>query len=253
MLHESNSFPGKAVKMLSKKTDVIMVSFEETKNRLPKAKKVVLTGTPTKILERKLNLAEKIKLKEKYKLNPAKPTVLACGGSQGAKSINDAILQIEEEKLNKNYQILLSAGGKQYDIIKEELATKGKDVENLNGIKIVPYIYDMQEVMDSLDVIIARAGAMTITEIANIGKPSVLVPLPNVSHNHQQYNAEVLVNAGAAKIIKNDELNATNLNNEIQEILKKDNLETMGKNARKIAIEDATDRIYNEIQKIVKR
>ena len=251
MLHESNSYPGKAVKMLSKKTDVIMVSFEEAKARLPKAKKVVLTGTPTKILEKKLNLSEKIKLKEKYGLNPAKPCVLACGGSQGAKSINDAILKIEEEKLNKNYQILLAAGGKQYDIIKEELKEKGKNIDNLNGIKIVPYIYDMQEVMDALEIVIARSGAMSITEIANLGKPSILVPLPNVSHNHQQYNAEVLANVGAAKIIKNDELNSSNLNESIEDILKKENLEKMGENAKKVSIQNVSDNIYNEIKNLV--
>jgi len=170
MLHESNAFPGKAVKMLAKKTDVIMVSFEDTKARIPKAKKVVLTGTPTRILEKRLNLTEKIELKKKYKLNPAKATVLACGGSQGAKAINDAILKIEEEKLGINYQILLASGAKQYDIIKEELKSKGKDIENLEGVIIVPYIYELQEVMDASEIVIARAGAMTITEIANIRK-----------------------------------------------------------------------------------
>lgn len=109
MLHESNAFPGKAVKMLSKKTDVIMVSFEEAISRITKAKRVVLTGTPTKQLEKHLNLAEKIALKEKYKLNPAKPVVLAFGGSQGAKKINDVVIEIAKTKLNKNYQILLAA------------------------------------------------------------------------------------------------------------------------------------------------
>lgn len=112
ILHESNAFPGKAVKMLLKKTDVVMVSFEEAKKRLPKAKKVVVTGTPVKVLKKEISLAEKIKIKEKYKLNPAKPTVLAFGGSQGAKAINDAIISLTEKKLNKNYQILLASRSK---------------------------------------------------------------------------------------------------------------------------------------------
>ena len=109
LLHESNSFPGKAVKMLSQKTDVIMVSFKDAMYRIPKAKKVVLTGTPTRRLEKPLNLTEKIALKEKYKLNPAKPVVLIFGGSQGAKIINDTIIELAKMKLNKNYQILLAA------------------------------------------------------------------------------------------------------------------------------------------------
>ncbi|MDE5831017.1 MAG: hypothetical protein K2H53_05265, partial [Clostridia bacterium] len=85
MLHESNAFPGKAVKMLAKKTDTIMVSFKEAEGRIPNAKKVVLTGTPTRKLKKNLSLTEKITLKERYKLNPAKPVILAFGGSQGAK------------------------------------------------------------------------------------------------------------------------------------------------------------------------
>ncbi len=192
MLHESNAFPGKAVKMLAKRTDVIMVSFEDAIPRIPKAKKIVLTGTPTRVLKSELNLAEKIKLKEEYKLNPAKPTVLAFGGSQGAKAINDAVISIEEKKLNKNYEILLVAGQKQYDVIKDNLKEKGSSIDKLDGIKVVPYIYELQETMCAAEILVCRSGATTITEIANLGKASILVPLPNVSHNHQQYNAEVL-------------------------------------------------------------
>ncbi len=241
---------GKAVKMLLKRTDVIMVSFEEAMSRLEKAKKVVVTGTPIRKVK-ELNLAEKIKIKEKYGLNPAKLTVLAFGGSQGAKAINDTIVSIAQKKLNKNYQILLSAGQKQYEIVKENLKGKGLDIDKLDGIKIVPYMYDLQEMMSASEILIARSGAITITEIAALGKPSILVPLPNVSHNHQQYNAEVLANAGAAKIIQNDELTGERLNNEIQEMINKGNLEEMGKNAKKVWIQNSQDKIYKEIKNLV--
>lgn len=100
---------GRAVKMLSTKTDVIMISFEEARNRLPKANKIVLTGNPTRKLKKVLNLSEKIALKERFGLNPAKPVILVFGGSQGAKVINDAIMEMAKLKLNKNYQILLAA------------------------------------------------------------------------------------------------------------------------------------------------
>lgn len=102
-------FHGKAVKLLAKKTDSILVSFEDAVTRIPKANRVVLTGTPIKKLKAPLNLSQKIILKEKYRLNPAKPVVLAFGGSQGAKAINDAIVQIAKAKMNKNYQILLAS------------------------------------------------------------------------------------------------------------------------------------------------
>lgn len=119
-------------------------------------------------------------------------------------------------------------------------------------MKIVPYIYELQEVMDASEVIVARSGAATVAEIANLAKPSILVPLPNVSHNHQQYNAEVLQNVGAAKIIQNSELNANILNQEIIEILSRDNLDKMGRAAKTIAIENSVSKIYEEIKGVIK-
>lgn len=243
-------FLGKAVKMLAKRTDTIMVSFEDAIPRIQKAKRVVLTGTPTKILEKDPNLSEKIALKEKYKLNPAKPTVLAFGGSQGAKAINDTIIELAESKLNKSYQILLACGQKQYEVVEAELKEKGLNINSLDGIQIVPYIYELQEVMSASEVLVCRSGAMTIVEIANLGKPSILIPLPNVSHDHQQYNAEVLEKLGAAKIVKNNELNANILHENIMQILNKDNLERMGEKARKVAIKNVEDNIYKEIKRL---
>lgn len=230
-----------------------MVSFEDAIARISKAKRVVLTGTPAKLLEKELNLSEKIVLKEKYKLNPAKPTVLAFGGSQGAKAINDTIIEIAKQKLNKNYQILLACGQKQYEVVEAELKENGLDIKDLDGIQVVPYIYELQEVMSASEVLVCRSGAMTIVEIANLGKPSILIPLPNVSHDHQQYNAEVLEKLGAAKIIKNNDLEAKLLHENILEILNKDNLEKMGANAKKAEIKNVEDNIYREIKKLVEK
>lgn len=251
MLHESNAFPGKAVKMLARYTDVIMVSFEDAISRIPNAKKVVLTGTPTRNLEKELTLNDKIKEIEKYNLNPAKPTVLVFGGSQGAKRINDTIIDLAEKELNKMYQIILVSGQKQYELVKQELREKGLDIENLSGIRVVPYIYEMAETISAADVLVCRSGATTVTEASKHGKPAIFIPLPNVSHNHQQYNAEVLEKVDAARIIKNDELNAENLNFLIEQMLEKDILKTMGENARKVSVDNVEDRIFKEIKKLV--
>jgi len=111
----------------------------------------------------------------------------------------------------------------------------------------------MIEIMNASDVLVCRSGATTITEITKLGKPSILVPLPNVSHNHQQYNAEVLEKINAAKILNNDNgLNAEVLNNMIEQMLEKDNLKIMGENAKKIAIDNIEDRIYKEISGVLK-
>ena len=108
--------------------------------------------------------------------------------------------------------------------------------------------------MNLSDIIVARSGAMTITEISNLGKPSILIPLPNVSQDHQLYNAKVLENIGAAKIILNNELNKDNLNAEIEKIAKDPKLmKQMGEKALLKSVKDVPDKIYKEIKKIVKK
>ena len=121
LLHESNAFPGKAVKMLAKKTDTILVSFEDAKARIKNAKNIVCTGTPVKIVKKDYGINEKLQIIKKAGLNETKPIVLIFGGSQGAQKINEAILGILKNKLNKDYQIMWATGPKQYDIIKERL------------------------------------------------------------------------------------------------------------------------------------
>lgn len=249
ILHESNAFPGKAVKMLSKKVDTILIGFEDAKKELPKAKNIVLTGTPTKIKDLALSRMQKNEVLRQLGLKQDKPVVLIFGGSQGAKAINDSITAIINQGLNKDYQIMWAPGPLQFDLVKQRIKNLSKQKE----IKIVPYIYNMEEVLNSIDLVIARSGAMTITEISTVGKPAIFIPLPNVSNNHQEYNAKVLEKVGAAKIILNKDLNAERLNNEINDILQnKDKVEQMGQNAKKIATIGVEDKIYKEIKKLVK-
>lgn len=253
LLHESNAFPGKAVKILAGKANTILVSFKDAKDRIRKGANVVFTGTPVKIKKKTYQEEEREELLKKQGLKSNIPIVLVFGGSQGAKKINDAIVEIIKNKKNTNYQIIWATGPKQYDIIKEELKKSSIDIENLLNIKVLPYIYNMEEMMNNVDIIVARSGAMTITEISNLGKPSILVPLPNVSHNHQLYNAKVLENVKAAKIILNDELDGEKLNKVITEIAESpEKMKEMGKNALKVSTTDVEEKIYEEIKKLVK-
>lgn len=254
MLHESNAFPGKAVKMLAKKTDTILVSFEDAKSRIKNAKNIVFTGTPVKIKKKEYSEAEKTKIIKNMGLNELKPIVLVFGGSQGAKRINEAIIEIIKNKMNKNYQIMWATGPKQYDDVKEILEQNNININNIENIKIVPYIYNMEEVMNCVDIIVARSGAMTITEISNLGKPSILVPLPNVSHDHQLYNAKVLEKVDAARIILDKDMEGKKLNNTIEEIiLNKSVINEMGQNSLKVSTTNAEDKIYDEIKKLIKQ
>ena len=181
------------------------------------------------------------------------PIVLVFGGSQGAQSINETIIGIAKKNLNSNYQIMWATGPKQYDLIKEKFETENLNINNIKNMKIVPYIYNMEEVMNLSDVIVSRSGAMTVTEISNLGKPSILIPLPNVSNDHQLYNAKVLEKANAAKIILNNNLNDEKLDLEIKNIVSYPQvMQKMGINAAKIAVKDVENKIYQEIKTLVK-
>ncbi len=252
LLHESNAFPGKAVKMAARRCNTILVSFKEATNKIHFCKNVVFTGTPIKIKKRNYSNTEKSSIIKSIGLSDTKPIVLVFGGSQGAQKINETICEIIEESMNENYQIVWASGPKQFDNIKNRLARKNININNIKNCKIFPYIYNMEEIENVSDLIVSRSGAMTITEIANLSKPSILIPLPNVSNDHQMYNAKVLEKVGAAVIIKNNELNSEVLNNSIKQIvLDNKKSQQMGKNAYTIANENVEEKIYDEIKKLI--
>lgn len=254
ILHESNAFPGVTVKLLSKKVDKILLGFEDAKIRLPKAKKMILTGTPTKFSGIQLTNEEINNKKKELGFDLNLPLVLVFGGSQGAKTINETIINIIEHKLNENYQILWASGPKQYDIIKNDLENKNININNIKNIKILPYIYKMEEVMKISDLIVSRSGAMTITEIGISKKPAIFIPLPFATENHQEYNANVLVKVNAAKILKDNQMNEETLNDLINSMISdRKELAQMGENAGKIVTENVEDKIYNEIEEYIKK
>lgn len=254
MLHESNAFPGKAVSMLAKKVDTILVSFEETKDRIKNAKNIVCTGTPVKIKKQVYNKEQKNKIVKECGLDPEKPIILVYGGSQGAQKINEALIEIIKNKQNQVYQVIWATGPQQYDIIKEKLNDDNININRIPNMKILPYIYNMEEIMNISDLIVARSGAMTITEISNLGKGSILIPLPNVSNDHQMYNAKALEKVNAARIIENNELTGNLLNKTINEIvLNNETLIQMGINANSISIKGTTEMIYEQILKLLNK
>lgn len=252
LLHESNAFPGKAVKIAARKTNTILVSFKDAIKRIPYCKNVVYTGTPVKIKKRDFKPSEKLEIIKSIGLNDTKPIVLFFGGSQGAQKINDAICDIIIKNKNKDYQIIWAAGPKQYDTIKSNLSDKNININNIKNCKVFPYIYNMEEIENIADLIVSRSGAMTITEIANLSKPSILIPLPNVSNDHQMYNAKVLENVGASIIIKNNDLTGEMLNAQIEKIISdKYTMEKMGKSAYLVANQNVEEKIYEEIKKLL--
>jgi UDP-N-acetylglucosamine--N-acetylmuramyl-(pentapeptide) pyrophosphoryl-undecaprenol N-acetylglucosamine transferase len=254
ILHESNAYPGKAVKMFAKKATKVLVAFEEAKQRLPMAKEVVVTGTPTKVKKLDLTETRKNELLKELKLDSNLPIVLVFGGSQGAQAINEAIIgMITENKIN-NYQLVWATGQKQYSIIEDKLKEKGFDITNIKNCTALPYIYNMEEMYALADLIIARSGAMTVTELAISCKPAIFIPLPSVGANRQEDNARVVEKLGGAEVILNAELNSDILSEKLNRLTSdKKILQEMGKKVNTLEIKNVEDKIYKEICNVVKR
>ena len=217
-----------------------------------KLENVVVTGNPTKVKKINIDIAKKRKILSDMGIKNDLPIVLIFGGSQGAQKINEAVFDLVNNNLNEKYQIILSCGAKQFDIMKEKFELEDKNINNLKNTKILPYIYNMTEMMNIADLLVCRSGAMTVTEVAMVGKPAIFVPLPSRMANRQEDNAKVLEKIGAAKIINNEVINYQNLSSNIDNIiLDKNKLNIMEKQASKLATENAEEKIYNEIIKLI--
>ena len=253
VLHESNAFPGVAIKMLSKKASAILVGFEDAKKRIKNAENVVVVGNPSKVKEISFTNSQKEKiLKEIGLTDIEKPIVLVFGGSQGAQKINESFINIISKKVNEKYQIIWATGPNQYEIIKTKLQNLNINIDNIPNVKILPYIYNMEEVMNCVDLVVSRSGAMTITEISIVGKPSISIPFPYATENHQEYNAKVLEKVGAAKIILDADLDFNILNSTINEIISdKEKMCRMSENAHAVEIKNVEDKIYVELRRIM--
>lgn len=247
LIHEQNVFPGLAIKMLAGKADITAISFEETRNMM-KAKKMVLTGNP---LRPDLFAVHDIDLVRAHYGFDEKPIVLMFGGSLGAEKMNEALVQMIEGSLIKDFNLIASTGERHFESVSEAIK-KSTDLTKVKNIKVVPYIYNMEEIFFAADVVVGRAGAITVSEITALGKAAVLIPSPYVAHNHQEYNARYLEKNGAARVVLENEVNGARICKEISSILK--NQETLAKmqsDSRKIGIADACKIIYNYIKEMI--
>lgn len=235
IVHEQNSVPGVTNKFLSKFVDKVAVCFEEAKEYFPK-EKVVLTGNPRASevvgLEGKKG-CQKVGLKEDV------PSILIVGGSRGARPINEAVIKSLNALRNKPYQVLYVTGEVHYEAVKKEVALIG----NPDNVIIKPFIHQMPEVLACVDLTVARAGATTLAELTSLGVPSILIPSPYVTNNHQEKNARALADQGAALLLLEKDLTANRLINLMDIVMDQDQLAKMANNAEKLGIQDAAQRL----------
>ncbi len=238
VIHEQNSTPGITNKMLSKKVDKIFISMKESSKYFPK-NKTIFTGNP-----RSQEVISEKSITKKELGFDEKPLVVIVMGSLGSYTINKEEVKIVEENEKNMYNILLVTGEKYFDSY--------KNIKVPNNIKIVPFEKNLTRILKSTDLIVTRAGASTLAEITALGVPSILVPSPYVSENHQYKNAMTLVNNGAGVLLEEKDFNKDNLVKLIDELLSdKKRLANMKKNALSLSTPNSCDVIYGEIKKLI--
>ena len=249
-IHEQNAFPGVTNKALAKTVDAVMLTSPEAEKYIQPKNPCIVTGLPVRgelmNADREFSRAE-LGVDER-------PVILSMGGSLGARVINTAVTQLIEERFERKNCYFLHATGKagvgMFDVIEKE---KGINLAENKHIMLREYINDMHRCMAAADIVICRAGASSLSEIQALGKPSILVPYPYAAENHQYHNAMALVKNDAAILIEEKDFTGERLIKEIDALLAdRERLETLGKNAKKMAIYDATERIVDCIINILK-
>lgn len=248
IIHEQNVYPGLTVKGAQKYVSRVAVSFDDTVNHMSDSEKCVVTGNPVRneILNADVDAS-------KAELGISQtPFVLVFGGSLGADKINETMFGvIKRVAQTRKFLLLFGTGDRNYDKVTKRLKDEG--VVLTDNIKVVPYIDNMDKVMAAADIVVGRAGAITVSEIAALGKPSILIPSPNVVRNHQEQNAREFEGKGAAVVITEDTLSSDSLYNEIVRMLDDKNvLANMSTNVKKLAKMDSLDRLYSLAKEISK-
>jgi len=248
IIHEQNAYPGITNKMLAKSVKKVMLAVPDAKKYFDKNVDFVITGNPVR---QEILTAKKEESRKELGLDN-RPVVLSFGGSLGARKINEAVADlVARSGIDGRYQHI-HAYGSYGDWFPQLVEEKGTDIADCSNLDIRPYIDNMPTCMAAADLVICRAGAITLSEIQAMGKPAILIPSPNVAENHQYHNAMALVNAGAADIIEEKDLTGAALMRKTDKmLLNPEKLEKYSENSRKMAITDANERIYSVVKKVL--
>jgi len=242
VIQEQNSFAGITNKLLAKNAKVICTAYEGMEKVFPKDK-IVLTGNPVRAEITKMNVDQN-EAKKYFGLDANKKAILILGGSLGARTLNQSVIAVLERIRTSGVQILWQTGKLYFEDC-------NKAANGIANLKALQFIDRMDYAYGSADVIISRAGALSISELQLVGKPVILVPSPNVTEDHQTYNAMALVQKNAALMIKDDEAKVNLIGMAFDLLQDEAKQRLLSQNIRQMAIPDAADRIVDEILKVV--
>ncbi len=249
LIHEQNAIPGLTTSRLSGVVDRVCVSFEESRTSFPcKKDKIVLTGNPVDPAVGNLDRAA-----ARRELGIFVPFILSYGGSLGARAINEAAFALAKEYTSKSPVFhTMAVGNREYETWKAR--AEQEEICRFGNVKVCDYIYDMPRQMTAADLVICRAGAITLAELSLIGTPAILIPSPNVTNNHQYKNAAVFRDHGAAILIEEKDLTKEKLIETVKDLIDHpEKRAEMSRNMKKQGVPGSADLIWNEIKQIAKQ
>ena len=245
LIQEQNSYAGVTNKLLAKKAEKICVAYEGMERFFP-AEKIIMTGNPVRqaLINTKISHEDAVK---SFGLDPTRKTILLLGGSLGARTINVSVLLHLDLVKSTDVQFIWQTGSYYSAAIAEEL--KGENIPNL---KVSDFITDMATAYKAADLVISRAGASSISEFCLIGKPSILVPSPNVAEDHQTKNALALSTKNAAIHVKDADAPANLLELAVHTVNDDKRLKELSENVLKLALPNSAEIIAKEVISLVK-
>ena len=245
VIHEQNAFPGVTTKLLAKSVDKVMISFEDSRKYFGNESKLVYTGNPVK--SEFFNIDQRA---AKNELSPDRIMILSYGGSGGAENINETVIDfMEKYSKNKNINHYHATGSRDYK--KSNKIFNQKGLNTYKNLFLSEYLFGMSKYMAAADIVICRAGALTLSELAIVKKASVLIPSPYVTENHQYKNAAVLEKENAAVVIEEKDLTAELLTEKVEELLDDPfKITNMAQNIGRFATPDTLDKMYKIIMNV---
>jgi len=266
LIHDSNALGGLTSKILCKYADIVALAFPDERGTFKKAKRTEVTGNP---IRPEILRVSKTEARRKLGLDE-RPFVVSFGGSGGAKALNESVVEMIKIHVGNDpcvvpleFQLLMGTGKNYYQSVMENLAKfTGEHGSPLHdSVKIQEYIYDMDLALAAADLVIMRCGAATISEVCALGRASILIPSPNVTDNHQEYNGRAVQDVGGGIMILERDLTGECLLAEVENILNvgaglvsaraNPVYEKMGENAKKLGVTNAAERIYGLLCELI--
>ena len=243
-IHEQNAFPGLTNRMLEKYVEKVFVSFPESKMYFKQKHKLVVTGNPVR---REFVISSIFDYRKKLGIEPGEFLILSFGGSRGAEKINDTILELADAvRMMPKAKLIHITGKPYYESFSRRLRERGIVADN--RIHILPYTNSMHEYMFASDLVICRSGAITTAEVTACGKPAIFIPSPNVTANHQYFNAKAIADKGGAVLIEEKDLTPEKLKSVVMCLMNnREALNAMAKASATLGRTDGADAIYAEL------